>query len=349
MNQKIIFYWLFFSLFSFSLCGSSSSSESPPTVHATLVVDDRSDNGILTTEATLVSDCEDSVALLALGSSSLTSCESCGIHMFSFDDASQEETHMCATRKSYCRACFFAHTLNKIKKGKAFVSCPSCEGHYYSEDSIRNLMRGRGKILENFEKNLERAPHCGFCAKVLPERMWHHWLGGHNCREKGRRNYCCKSCMIEHVLLEIKQGRPSVHCPFCQYEKRSFKQEEVDPTFCYSEKSVVSFLEEVGTKDCLQAKEKFQARNESLRLRGKGKERRPCPQPDCEGVLENPKTGTPCAQCKVPFVEPETPEGCRRCPNCRTLIFKTGGCDKMFCTECGFEGSWKTHLENPKK
>jgi len=36
---------------------------------------------------------------------------------------------------------------------------------------------------------------------------------------------------------------------------------------------------------------------------------------------------------------------CRSCPNCSTIIYKTQGCDQMFCVKCNCAFSWKTGEE----
>lgn len=95
-----------------------------------------------------------------------------------------------------------------------------------------------------------------------------------------------------------------------------------------------------------------------------------CIVPDCKGFLDNDyKCGLcgikVCKDCHVHLEDgheckPENVESVkaianetRPCPTCRTPIFKTIGCDQMFCTQCHTAFSWETgaietgRLHNP--
>jgi len=95
-----------------------------------------------------------------------------------------------------------------------------------------------------------------------------------------------------------------------------------------------------------------------------------CIAPDCKGYLDNDyKCGLcgikVCKECHVHLEDghecnPENVESIkaianetRPCPTCRTPIFKTFGCDQMFCTQCQTAFSWETgaietgRLHNP--
>lgn len=85
----------------------------------------------------------------------------------------------------------------------------------------------------------------------------------------------------------------------------------------------------------------------------------PCPSSTCRGFIENNlKCGicstTICITCHEMAVEPHTckpeivdsvrllQEDTKRCPNCAVQIFKTSGCDQMWCTNCKIAFDWKT-------
>lgn len=87
-----------------------------------------------------------------------------------------------------------------------------------------------------------------------------------------------------------------------------------------------------------------------------------CNVPDCKGFLEDGEKGIVCGLCKQ-----EVCKDCRQkkndehtckqedvetakfitsttkpCPNCHIPIFKTEGCDQMYCVQCHTAFSWKT-------
>ena len=85
----------------------------------------------------------------------------------------------------------------------------------------------------------------------------------------------------------------------------------------------------------------------------------PCPKNDCRGFLSNRyKCGLcnvqACSDCReiksenhvcdpniVESVN-EIKKTTRNCPNCKSIIFKTSGCDQMYCTQCHIAFCWKT-------
>ena len=83
-----------------------------------------------------------------------------------------------------------------------------------------------------------------------------------------------------------------------------------------------------------------------------------CPLPDCRGFVLNGKCtvclSNICQECVKPLEEghkcdPQDVKSIQlikkdsvSCPNCRTLIFKTQGCDQMFCTSCHVAFNYKT-------
>ena len=84
----------------------------------------------------------------------------------------------------------------------------------------------------------------------------------------------------------------------------------------------------------------------------------PCPEPDCKGYLdENAVCGLckkeACKSCRLVKhagdCDPNTVETVKmmdretkRCPKCNVPIYKTEGCDQMWCPSCHTAFSWKT-------
>ena len=116
--------------------------------------------------------------------------------------------------------------------------------------------------------------------------------------------------------------------------------------------------------------EKLKARYEAIRIKVYNLENRPveqrsvsivcaCPVVGCRGFVSNRNKCGVCDvsvcgkcqnvkndehQCKedeLKSVE-EMEKTCRNCPNCTARIFKTEGCDQMWCTQCHVAFNWRT-------
>jgi len=96
-----------------------------------------------------------------------------------------------------------------------------------------------------------------------------------------------------------------------------------------------------------------------------------CPQNDCRGFLKEDYTcglcnTVACKKCHEKLGDDEhkcdennietvkeIKKSTKSCPNCKTLIFKTEGCNTMWCTQCNTAFDWKTgkfhtgHVHNP--
>jgi len=95
---------------------------------------------------------------------------------------------------------------------------------------------------------------------------------------------------------------------------------------------------------------------------------RTCITEGCKGILEK-QTGhcvlcnhTTCLHCNVTRTNDEhecsptdletwklIQQGSKPCPNCSILIFKSGGCDQMWCIRCHVAFSWKTGVVDNRR
>ena len=116
--------------------------------------------------------------------------------------------------------------------------------------------------------------------------------------------------------------------------------------------------------------EKLKARYEGLRIKTYNLENRPveqrnvtvvcsCPVNGCRGFVSS---GHKCGVCEIAVCSKchsinsdgheckpdmvasveEMKKSCRNCPNCMARIFKTEGCDQMWCTQCHVAFNWRT-------
>lgn len=158
----------------------------------------------------------------------------------------------------------------------------------------------------------------------------------------------------ENLLLEIEMARMPATQPHVEYlKKREEMKEEID-LLAYQIKEMT-----IRRRELLeQYRWGTDAREEKLESE-KSSYVGACPKNDCRGFLSTKHICgicrvKACADCRMVETEDhkcnqddvasvnELKKTCKNCPNCMTTIFKTEGCDQMWCTKCNVAFSWKT-------
>lgn len=158
----------------------------------------------------------------------------------------------------------------------------------------------------------------------------------------------------ENLLLEIEMARMPATQPHVEYlKKREEMKEEID-LLAYQIKEMTIRRREL----LAQYRWGTDAKEEKLETE-KSSYVGACPKNDCRGFLSTKHLCgicgvKACADCRMVETEDhkcnkddvasvnELKKTCKNCPNCMTTIFKTEGCDQMWCTKCNVAFSWKT-------
>lgn len=224
------------------------------------------------------------------------------------------------------------------EKKKILVKCPYCP--YEACDGCYERV-----ILDSINK-----PACMSCKKQFSDDF---------VASSFTKVFCTKRLKVhrENILLDLEMARMPATQPHVEYlKKRQEMKEEIDFLAEQIKEMTIrrrELLEQYrwgdGGNNDMKEKEKLE----------KSSYVGACPKNDCRGFLSTKHICglcgvNACADCREVETDDhkcnqdtvqsinEMKKTCKNCPNCMTAIFKTEGCDQMWCTKCNVAFSWKS-------
>lgn len=232
-----------------------------------------------------------------------------------------------------CQICTEKFT-NKTRKN---VTCPKC--HF---ECCR-------KCLQIYLLSIEQLPQCMNCYKEFDRRFIHHNCDSTFIETKLRKHR-------ENILFNIeKVNFPSTQSYIHKTERRMYLLKKyfelIDRVLCIDRFSYEHVVLELQIDEIVREYKDLDDNFEDVFIKK-------CHNPSCKGYINN----NTCTLCEKKFCNEcneeinenhtcdqnlvktmkEIKKYSKACPNCKTFISKTDGCNQIWCVECHTAFDWET-------